>query len=286
MFLIMLLFSTVVIAKPIRIVAAENVYGDMAQQIGGQYVQVLSIMNNPNQDPHLFSANIPTAKAIANADVIIYNGIDYDPWMENLIAANTQNNDKIIIIVANLANKKAGDNPHIWYDPHIMLIFAEDLTQNLSKLDESHQKYYQQNLDNFKKNNQKLTTKIDQLKNQYKNISIIATEPVFGYMSEILGFKMLGDKFQMSIMNNTSPSVEETKNFEDKLRLHSVKLLIYNKQVSNPVTQRMQSIARQSGIPVVGVNETQPADQNYVTWMLSQLDNIDKALSAESQRHD
>lgn len=286
MFLIMLLFSTVVIAKPIRIVAAENVYGEIAQQIGGQYVQVLSIMNNPNQDPHLFSANIPTAKAIADADVIIYNGIDYDPWMENLIAANSQNNNKIMMIVANLANKKSGDNPHIWYDPHIMLIFAEDLTRNLSKLDAHHQKYYQQNLDNFKKNNQKLTTKIDQLKNQYKNISIIATEPVFGYMSDILGFKMLGDKFQMSIMNNTSPSVEETKNFEDKLRLHSVKLLIYNKQVSNPVTQRMQGIARQSGIPVVGVNETQPADQNYVTWMLSQLDNIDKALSAESQQHD
>ncbi len=284
-FLFFFLFSAIAFAKPIHIVAAENFYGEIAQQIGGQYVQVLSIMSNPNQDPHLFSASVATAKAIAEANVIVYSGIDYDPWMKNLIAANTEQNKKIII-VADLIHKKPGDNPHIWYDPHTMLMYAEDLTQNLIKLDVDHKQYYQQNLDNFKTNEQTLFSKMDDLRARYKNSSIIATEPVFGYMSDILGFKMSGDKFQMSIMNNTPPSAEETKNFEDKLRLHQVKLLIYNKQASNPITRRMQDIARQSGIPVVGVTETQPIDMNYVNWMLSQLENIDKALSSGSHQHD
>lgn len=296
MFFILILFSTAVlsqsmqsqsipvsISNPIHIIAAENFYGEIAKQIGGQYVQVQSIMNNPNQDPHLFSANIQTAKAIADADVIIYNGIDYDPWMKNLIEANGENNNKIIIIVANLAHKKTGDNPHIWYDHRIILIYAEDLTKNLIKLDadHAHQQYYKKNLDDFKKDVQRLSIKINSIKNQYQNTPVIATEPVFAYMSDMLGFKMLGEQFQLSIMNNTSPSAEETKNFEDKLRLHQVKILFYNKQVNNPITQRMKDIAKQSHIPVIGISEMQPLNQDYITWMISQLDDVDKVLSLQ-----
>src|SRR5689334_3134021 len=72
-------------AKPIQIVAAENFYGQIAEQMGGEQVQVTSILSNPQQDPHLFSSSPATARAIVNADILIYNGIDYDPWIKNLI---------------------------------------------------------------------------------------------------------------------------------------------------------------------------------------------------------
>ena len=74
-------------AVPVHIVAAENFYGQISEQIGGNYVQVTSILNNPQQDPHLFSSNPATARAVANADIIIYNGLGYDSWINNLIAS-------------------------------------------------------------------------------------------------------------------------------------------------------------------------------------------------------
>ena len=71
----------------ITVVAAENFYGDIARQIGGDRVDVVSIMNNPDQDPHLFETTAGIVRQIADAQVAIFNGADYDPWMEKLLAA-------------------------------------------------------------------------------------------------------------------------------------------------------------------------------------------------------
>jgi zinc/manganese transport system substrate-binding protein len=281
-FLAILLFSAAASGQPkiIHIVAAENFYGDIARQIGGDYVQVFSIMKNPNQDPHLFSATMPIARAIAEADIIVYNGIGYDPWMENLLSAHLSNkNPAHIIIAAQLIHKKPGDNPHIWYGPRTMAVYAQYLYQTLLKTDPAHAQYYQTQYLNFEKNYSFLEDTVHHLKNRYQNLPVIATEPVFNDMAVALGLKMQGYKFQLSIMNSTSPSVQETKNFEDALKYHRVKLLIYNKQVSNPLTRRMQILAKTSHIPAIGVTETQPPDKEYIGWMDSQLKELDKALS-------
>ena len=69
--------------QPIAIVAAENFYGDVARQIGGPDVKVTSILNNPDQDPHLFEVSPSVGRQVSAARIVIYNGIDYDPWMES-----------------------------------------------------------------------------------------------------------------------------------------------------------------------------------------------------------
>ena len=75
-------------ADPVKVVAAENFYGDLASQIGGANVAVTSILSNPEDDPHLFEASPETAKALTDAKVVIVNGVDYDPWMEKLLSAH------------------------------------------------------------------------------------------------------------------------------------------------------------------------------------------------------
>lgn len=276
-----LLFLMTASAEPVQIVAAENFYGQVAEQIGGPYVQVTSILQNPQQDPHLFSSSPKTAKAVADAQFIIYNGLGYDPWMNNLIAAANANN-KHIIIVGDLAKKKLGDNPHIWYDPETMLQYASYLTAQLSQADSAHQKYYNQQLAAFKNDYQLLLQKIQQTRNQYHGASVIATEPVFNAMAEALALVMHGQGFQLSIMNGTQPSISDTKDFEAKLRQRQVKVLIYNNQVANPVTDRMQKLAQKSQIPLVGVSETEPAGQTYFIWMNNQLTALSNALMKQS----
>ena len=124
-------------AAPIRVVAAENFYGDIARQIGGNTVTVTSILRNPDQDPHLFEASPSVARALAHASIAIASGADYDPWMEKLMAA-TRHPGRVAIVVAHLVGRKPGDNPHIWYDPKTMPALARRLAAILEAQDPAH----------------------------------------------------------------------------------------------------------------------------------------------------
>src|ERR1700729_4337539 len=130
-------------ADPVKVVAAENFYGDMASQIGGANVAVTSILSNPDEDPHLFEASPETAKALSDAKVVIANGVDYDPWMEKLISAHKAPGRKEVIVGA-LVGHKVGDNPHLWYDPATMKAAAKALADDLAAVDPAHKADYEQ----------------------------------------------------------------------------------------------------------------------------------------------
>ena len=263
----------------VHIVAAENFYGDVARQIGGDNVEVTSILTNPDQDPHLFTTNIGTAKAVADAQIVIYSGIDYDPWMEQMNAAHP-NAKRTAINVSQLIHAKPGDNPHIWYHPPTMPTLARKLVVILSFRDPAHAAAYRANLEKFLASLQPLDARIAALKGKYAGTDVLATEPVFGYMSDALGLRMHAMGFQNHVMNNVEPSARETEEFETLLKTKKVKVLFYNGQASDPVASRMQSVAKSAGVPIVGVTETEPAQTTYVPWMTSQLDAVDQALSS------
>ncbi len=133
--LAILLFSTTSgHAANLKIVAAENFYGGIAQQIAGDSAQVTSILNNPNQDPHEFTTDAATAKAVADADIVIYSGIGYDDWMEKLLGVPGKEG-RVVIKVAELMGANDGDNPHIWYDPKTMPALAAKLADLLKTPD-------------------------------------------------------------------------------------------------------------------------------------------------------
>lgn len=265
------LFSCSSFAVSIKIVAAENFYGSIAKEIGGNNVSVVSIMSNPNQDPHLFNSNFTTAKAITNADLVIYNGLDYDPWMKNLLVDNKRQQ---VIVVANLLGKHSGENPHIWYDPKNMQLYARILCDQFNRIDPNHKKYYEKQYTIWKNKFENLNALIHKIHNRYKGLPILATEPVFNYMGEALGFKIYGEKFQLSVMNNTEPSISSIKDFEARLRMRQVKFLIYNNQVTNPLTNHMRELAKASGVAVIGISELQPSGEGYFEWMQGQLEKI------------
>ncbi len=268
-------------AEPINVVAAENFYGDVATQIGGNNVSVTSILTNPDQDPHLFEASPSTAKDLVGAKIVITNGADYDPWMEKLLSANKVSGRKEII-VANLVHKKAGDNPHLWYDPATMPSLAKTLAANLAAADPAHKADYEKGSLTFINSLKPLEVKVAEMKKKYAGLPVTASEPVFGYMAQALGLKMHNEKFQLAVMNNTEPSVSDIAAFENDLKGRKVKVMLYNSQASEPTVQRLVKMAEDSKVPVVGVTETAPPDTTYQAWMLSQLDALDKALSGES----
>ncbi|HEX4297401.1 MAG TPA: zinc ABC transporter substrate-binding protein, partial [Devosia sp.] len=88
----------------VQVVAAENFYGDLATQIGGSHVAVTSVLSNPDDDPHLFESSPSTARLLAAADIVISNGVDYDPWMDKLLSAST-GTARTVIVAADLVGK-------------------------------------------------------------------------------------------------------------------------------------------------------------------------------------
>ncbi len=268
-------------ANPINVVAAENFYGDVVTQIGGKNVSVTSILTNPDQDPHLFEVNPSTARDLVDAKIVIVNGADYDPWMEKLLGSTKVSNRKVII-VAHLVHKKAGDNPHLWYDPATMPALAKSLTLELSATDPAHKSDYEKGLLAFIDSLKPLEAKIAEMKRKYAGLPVAASEPVFGYMAQALGLDMHNEKFQLAVMNSTEPSVSDITTFENDLKGKKVKAMFYNSQANEPTVQRLVRMAEESKVPVIGVTETAPTDTTYQAWMLSQLDVLDKALSGAS----
>lgn len=267
-------------AGPIDIVAAENFYGDVAEQVGGPDVHVTSILANPDEDPHLFEANPSTARQLADAKLVIYSGAGYDSWAEKLLSASKAPGRQVID-VAKLVHRKAGDNPHIWYDPPTMPALAKHLADTLSGLDPSHRQGYAKRLALFAETMKRMDARVSELHRKYAGTVVTATEPVFGYMADALGLKMRNDRFQLAVMNDTEPSAGEIAAFEKDLRTRTVKVLFYNSQTSEALTERMRGIAKEAGVPIVGVTETEPPGKRYQEWMMSQLDALDQALAGK-----
>src|ERR1700727_1651256 len=167
-------------ADPVRVVAAENFYGDMANQIGGANVAVTSILSNPDDDPHLFEASPETAKALSDAKVVIVNGVDYDPWMEKLLGASKGAGRKEIVVAA-LVGRKPGDNPHLWYDPAYMKAAGKALAADLTAVDPAHKADYEQGEVKFMDSLKPLDDKIATMRKSYAGQPVTASEPVFGY---------------------------------------------------------------------------------------------------------
>ena len=270
--------SAPALADPVRIVAAENFWGDVAKQIGGSNVAVESILSSPDQDPHLFEASTETAKSLAGAQIVIVNGVDYDPWMEKLIAANKVPARRTIVVAA-LVGRKSGDNPHLWYDPTYVKATAKALTSDLETIDPGHKADYDKGAAAFLEQLKPLDDKIADMRKRFSGFPVTASEPVFGYQAGLIGLKVHNEKYALAIMNNAEPSASEVAGFENDLKGHKVKAMLYNAQASEPAVQKLVDLAKANSIPVVGVSETEPPDVNYQAWMLGQLEELDKALS-------
>lgn len=265
---------------PIRIVAAENFYGDLARQIGGDHVAVTSILSNPDADPHLFETSPSTAKDMAKAQLVVSNGADYDPWIAKLLgAAGTHPKT---IVAADLVGKTSGDNPHLWYDPATFPAVAKTLAADLSSIDPAHEADYAKNLQAFDASFEKATADVAEIKREHPGIKVTATEPVFGYMASALGFEMLNYPFQVATMNNAEPSPSEVVAFEKSLTSGEARILFYNGQVTDKTTERLLGIAKAHKVIVVGVTETEPKGTSIQSWFSGQLAEIKKDLAGKT----
>jgi zinc/manganese transport system substrate-binding protein len=262
----------------IPVVAAENFYGDVARQLGGKHVSVISILSDPNVDPHEYESNVQNAIAVTNARLVIENGDGYDTWMDKLLSASP-NPNRIVLTADNIVGHKLTDNPHYWYSPDNIQDVAQAITNSLNKFDPADQADFDANLAMFKQSLNPIRQSLSAIGARYHGTPVALTETIFLYQSELMGLDMLTPfDFQKAVAEGNDPPADAVATFNNQLSRRQVKVLIYNVQTVTPVTTNLQNEAKQMNIPIVPVSETMPSGKTYQQWMLDQLMNLQQAL--------
>ena len=239
-----------------------------------------SILNDPSADPHEYEASPAAAKLVADSKLVIVNGIGYDDFMDKLLGAATRP-DRVVINVQDILGVKDDVNVHVWYDPATMPKVADAATEALSKLDPQNAAYFAAQKAKYLAGLKTISDKVGALKTKYAGSPVAFTENVAGYLTDAIGLKVLTPPaFMEAIESGTDPAPADVAAERNLITGRKVKVLLYNSQVTSPLTQQIHDLADRSGVPIVGVAETiPPAFKTFQEWQLAQLTEIEKALA-------
>lgn len=270
-------------SSKVQIVAAENFWGSLVSQLGGTHVQVLSIVSDPNADPHEYSSNSANAQAIANASLVIVNGAGYDTWALSLIAAANNPNQRVLN-VQELIGQPVATNPHFWYSPHYVNETVKAMYSNLLSIDPADAGYYEQQYASLNASLGQYNSRIDEIKMQFAGTRVAATEDIFAYLANATGLDLISPPaFMQAVAEGNDPPAQSIVQFEQQLQSGNVSVLVYNQQTVTPLTQSIKALTAQKGIPIVAVTETiQPPDVPFQTWMNAELLALQNALNQQA----
>jgi zinc/manganese transport system substrate-binding protein len=220
------------------------------------------------------------------AQLVIVNGIGYDPWVSKLLAANPASG-RITLTIGDLLGLKQGDNPHRWYDPANVESVANAITAHLKKLDPKHASYYDQRLSAF--DTQGLAAYhrlVAQIRRKYRGVTVGASESIFALQAPALGLNLVTPSdFLKATSEGTEVSPQDTLTVQRQLSRDQVKVWIYNSQNATPEIQRLNALAREKQIPIATITETlTPATASFEQWQVAQLQRIAQALHQATGR--
>jgi len=261
------------------VVAAENFYGDMVRQLGGSHVTVTSILSDPNADPHLLEPGTAAAAEVADARLVIDSGLGYDAFMDRLLSS-APNPDRVVVTIAGALRISGPQaNVHIWYDIPRLPAVGKAIADGLSAADPAHRSDYASGLSAFDHSLKPLDDAVAALRAKHGGSPVAYTEPVPGYLLEAAGLVVrTPEAFARAIEEGNEPTPQAVSEMEALLTGRQVRVLLYNGQATSPITQRMQTLAAQNGIPVVPVTETLPVGKTFQSWQLGQIRAVAAAL--------
>lgn len=268
--------------SPLSVVASTNVWGDIASTVGGDLVEVTSIISDPDQDPHEYQASARNQLALSEAVVIVENGGGYDDYIDTMLSAADNESAHVInaVEVSGFA-ASAGDelNEHVWYDYATVAKVADAIAQALGEADPDHAQTYTTNAADLSDGLDELTASVQTVKDEYAGTGVAITEPVPLYLLDNMGFEnRTPEEFSEAIEQDTDVPAAVLQQTTDLFANHEVSLLVYNEQTSGPQSEAVLAAADDAGVPVVPVQETLPEGEDYLSWQSGIIEQISQAL--------
>jgi zinc/manganese transport system substrate-binding protein len=264
----------------LNVVAAENVYGNIAAQIGGRHVSVASILTSPNADPHLFEPGTSNGLAVARAKVVLQNGLGYDAFMTKLENA-APSSGRIAVTIADVLGVHGKDaNPHLWYDVPQLGRIAAAIAAAFERADPHHVAAYRAGAARFDRSLGALDHEVATIRARFHGSPVAYTEPVPGYLVAAAGLRNLApESFTRQIEEGIEPAPAAVVAMDALVGQHRIRVLLYNRQAVSPITARLRAAAQSAGIPVVPVSETLPPGLTFQQWQLDQARALAAALA-------
>lgn len=257
----------------LHVAAAESMWGSIAAQLGGDRVQVTSIISSPAADPHDYEPTPADARALAGAQLVILNGAGYDPWAPQLDAANPVKS-RVVLDVGKLAGVKAGDNPHLWYSPSDIRRVVGAIAADYARLDPKDAGYFRARRRWFETTAlAQYTNAIATIRRRFGGTRVGASESIFAPLAQALGLRLVTpDSFLNAISEGAEPTASDITAIARQIAKKSIRVWVLNTQNDTPDVARLTAAARRRGIRVVPVTETlTPATATFEEWQVRQL---------------
>lgn len=270
----------------IAVVAAENFWGSVATQLGGEHVAVRSIVASPDADPHDYEPTPADGRALATAQYVIENGAGYDPWVAKVISANPVP-ARSVLTVGDLVGVKKGGNPHRWYSPDDVHQVIERIAADYKRIDPADAGYFDQQKQAYETQGlARYNQLIAEIKSKYGGTSIGASESIVTPLAEDLELTMATPKsFLDAVSEGADPTAADKITVDQQIKTKQIKIFVINTQNSTPDVTALVTAAKDQGIPVATVTETLvPATASFQDWQVGQLEGIERALSQAAAR--
>jgi len=269
--------------RVIEVVAAENFWGSLVSQLGGTRVQVLSIVTNPNTDPHDYESSAAAARAVAEAGYVIQNGAGYDDWMGKLLAASPDESRRVFDVGAYLG-KRPGDNPHLWYNPDYVTAAENHIEADLKALDPGSSAYFTARRKATDAAFAGIRAQLAQIRHTDAGRPVASTESIFVYLARYLGLRLISPPaFMNAVSEGNDPPAASVAEMTQQLSARQADVLVYNKQTATALTTSIRELAARNHIPVVGVTETvQPPGASFEQWFSGELTALRRALDGRA----
>ena len=264
----------------ISVVAAERSWGSIAEQLGGDRVQVTSIIHGPGSDPHDYEATPRDARRMAAAQYVIVNGVGYDSWTHDVLDANPADR-RALLDVGALLGVDDGANPHRWYFPSDVMRVVDQIVADYEAIDPAHHDYFEEQRAQFESTALKrYAALLSRIKAEFTGTPVGASETIVDGIAFATGLDVrTPDGFRQAISEGTDPTAEDRATVDRQLSDHQIRVFVYNEQNATPDVTSLVTEARHAGIPVVAFTESPPEDVSFQDWQAQQLQSLLDALT-------
>lgn len=232
----------------IQVVATTTLVGDVVRLIAGDTIE-LSVLLPPGADPHGYEPVPQDIARVATADLVFANGLGLEAFLDPLIQ-NAGGKARVISVsegVKTLAyspemqiKENLGVNPHVWFDPNNVMVWADNIERALTELDPVHQPSYAANADAYRQALKDLDTWIagQVVQIPVDNRKLVTDHQVFGYFARRYEFDQVGVLYE-GFSSLAEPSAQDLAALQEALKTNQVKAIFVGTTVNPNLAQRL-----------------------------------------------
>ena len=284
----------------IKVATSTNVWESVVEILGGDWVEVTAIIDDPLQDPHSYEASARDQLTLSEAELVIANGGGYDEFVGQLLSA--LDGERVFLELVEGEHSHLGEeehadegeeehsedhadehdhgNEHIWYDIHAVEEASEMIVEAITELRPESFDSVNRNFDFFMAELENLEIRLEALREKALGLGFIATEGVGNLLLEEAGFlNQTPEALADAIEEEREVPAAALKQAQDLIAGKVVSLVVVNEQQLDQVSDLLVDAAEAAGVPVVELSEliSEPGI-DYLDWMASILDQLQEAV--------